>query len=188
MLKENEISLEQLRKMLHISKRKAAWMLQSGVIPCRMRNTPTHKYAVRIEDVEIYLEKSPCEKRNEIPIGIFNAHPTASAAIDLPELCLTLRGEERERYIEHIERSLKRAPDRLTIADAMRFTKYSDTYIYKLIRRGKILGVMISGTYYLPKASLIEFFASDDGFMIRHKSKWHKAVIQRFIEKQTESK
>ena len=36
------ISLEQLYKMLHISKRKAAWMLQNGIIPCEIRNTPTH--------------------------------------------------------------------------------------------------------------------------------------------------
>ena len=36
------ISLEQLYKMLHISKRKAAWMLQNSIIPCEIRNTPTH--------------------------------------------------------------------------------------------------------------------------------------------------
>ena len=32
---EGEISLEQLYKMLHISKRKASWMLNNGIIPCR---------------------------------------------------------------------------------------------------------------------------------------------------------
>ena len=35
------ISLEQPYKMLHVSKRKAAWMLQNGIIPCEIRNTPT---------------------------------------------------------------------------------------------------------------------------------------------------
>ena len=67
------ISLEQLYKMLHISKRKAAWMLQNGIIPCEIRNTPTHKYSVRKEDVLAYMAKSDREKRKEIPVGIFNA-------------------------------------------------------------------------------------------------------------------
>ena len=52
------ISLEQLYKMLHISKRKAAWMLQNGIIPCEIHNTPTHKCSVRKEDVLAYMAKS----------------------------------------------------------------------------------------------------------------------------------
>ena len=72
------ISLEQLYKMLHISKRKAAWMLQNGIIPCEIRNTPTHKYSVRKEDVLVYMAKSEREKRKEIPVGIFNAKKTNS--------------------------------------------------------------------------------------------------------------
>ena len=48
MLKEGEISLEQLYKMLHISKRKAAWMLNNGIIPCQIRPTKTHRYIINI--------------------------------------------------------------------------------------------------------------------------------------------
>ena len=48
MKKNGELSLEQLRQKLHISKRKAAWMLNNGVIPCRIVNTPTHlRYYVK---------------------------------------------------------------------------------------------------------------------------------------------
>ena len=76
MIQDGEISLEQLYKMLHVSKRKAAWMLQNGIIPCRMRNTKTHRYAVRMEDVEAYLRKIGKERRREIPVGQFNTKPT----------------------------------------------------------------------------------------------------------------
>ena len=76
MKKNGELSLEQLRQKLHISKRKAAWMLQNGIIPCEIRNTPTHKYSVRKEDVLAYMTKSEREKRKEIPVGIFNAKKT----------------------------------------------------------------------------------------------------------------
>lgn len=70
------ISLEQLYKMLHISKRKAAWMLKNGIIPCEIRGTSTHKYSVRKEDVLAYMAKNEREKRKEIPVGIFNAKKT----------------------------------------------------------------------------------------------------------------
>ena len=57
-MKGEIISLEQLYKMLHISKRKAAGMLQNGIIPCEIRNTPTHKYTIRKEDVLAYIAKN----------------------------------------------------------------------------------------------------------------------------------
>ena len=81
MTQEGEISLEQLYKMLHISKRKAAWMLQNGIIPCRIRPTKTHRYAIRLEDVEAYLQKKRAERRKEIPVGIFNAKPTKQTVV-----------------------------------------------------------------------------------------------------------
>lgn len=63
---EGEISLEQLYKMLHVSKRKAAWMLNNGIIPCRIRQTATHRYIIRLEDVEIYLQKQRKARREEM--------------------------------------------------------------------------------------------------------------------------
>ena len=63
MLKDGEISLEQLYKMLHISKRKAAWMLQNGIIPCEIRPTKTHRYVIRMEDVQVYLRKKRSVRR-----------------------------------------------------------------------------------------------------------------------------
>ena len=75
-MKGEIISLEQLYKMLRISKRKAAWMLQNGIIPCEIRGTATHKYTIRKEDVLAYIAKSEREKRKEIPVGIFNAKKT----------------------------------------------------------------------------------------------------------------
>ena len=55
---------------------KAAWMLQNGIIPCEIRNTPTHKYSVRKEDALAYIARSEHEKRSEIPVDIFNAKKT----------------------------------------------------------------------------------------------------------------
>lgn len=68
-MKPDEITKEQLYKLLHVSKRKAKWMLDEGIIPCVNRGTKTHTYLIRMEDVQIYLERSDVERRKEIPTG-----------------------------------------------------------------------------------------------------------------------
>ena len=58
MKKDGELSLEQLRQKLHISKRKAAWMLQNGVIPCRIVDARAHlRYYVKEENLMEYNRK-----------------------------------------------------------------------------------------------------------------------------------
>ena len=77
-MKPDEITKEQLYKLLHVSKRKAKWMLDEGIIPCVNRGTKTHTYLIRMEDVRIYLSRSDAERQRELPTGQFNAHPVKS--------------------------------------------------------------------------------------------------------------
>ena len=183
MLDENEISLEQLYKLLHMSKRKAVWLLQNGIIPCRVRNHSTHKYAIRIEDVERYMERTKRERRDEIPTGIFNARPVKSK-LTAPELCITVRGEEQERYIDLIGSKLKNLPDRLTINEVAEAVGYTATRINGLVDSGELYAVKLYGAYCIPKVQLIAYLATDDAFSIRGKSEWHRTAIQEFIKMQ----
>lgn len=43
---ENDVflSADQTRQLLHISKRKCAWMLRNGIIPCTVSGKKTHCY------------------------------------------------------------------------------------------------------------------------------------------------
>ena len=52
---ENDVflSADQTRQLLHISKRKCAWMLQNGIIPCTVNGKKTHCYRVRLENLTI---------------------------------------------------------------------------------------------------------------------------------------
>lgn len=53
--KGEKLSAEQICKILHISKRKCAWMLQNGMIPCKDSGKKTRRYAIRIDDIILYL-------------------------------------------------------------------------------------------------------------------------------------
>lgn len=177
---ENTISMEQLRKMLHVSKRKASWMLRNGVIPCENRGCATHTFIIRMEDVEAYLAKPRQQRKKEIPVGQFNAKPSH---IELyPECCLKLRGAKRERFIEFLEEIMSDVPDALTVDEAAAVIGYHRQTVYNHTANGDITAIRLSGKYIIPKSELIQYLATDRAFRIQRKSEWHMGVIRGFIE------
>lgn len=190
---EGEISLEQLYKMLHVSKRKAAWMLNNGIIPCEIRNTPTHKYSVRKEVVLAYMAKSDHEKR-KIPVGIFNAKKTnnprrtESQGSDcggyFDDTHHKLRGKERARFKEMLENLLSAVPDTLTVDEVAELTGYHRRTILRYVQRKYIYGVNMMGKYYIPKQSIINYLATDKAFKNTQKSEWHIEIVHSFVEKE----
>ncbi len=189
-MKGEIISLEQLYKMLHISKRKAAWMLQNGIIPCEIRNTPTHKYSIRKEAVLAYIARSEHEKRSEIPVGIFNAkktnNPRRTESQDsdcggyFDDTHYKLRGKERAQFKEMLEDLLSAVPDTLTVDEVVELTGYSRKTILRYAQRKYIYAVNIMGKYYISKQSIINYLATDKAFRNTQKSEWHEDAILKF--------
>lgn len=54
--KGEKLSAEQICKILHISKRKCAWMLQNGMIPCKDSGKKTRRYTVLRKDLDAYMQ------------------------------------------------------------------------------------------------------------------------------------
>ena len=198
MLKDGEISLEQLYKMLHISKRKAAWMLQNGIIPCETRPTKTHRYVIQMEDVQVYLRKKRSVRRKEIPVGIFNAKPTKQTVVinnnrpmdtvDIGECFVTIADECRDAFRAHVERRLRYFPDAITADKAADIMGYTKNTVHSYIQQKRIFAVQISGKYILPKSALVEFLVDDFAFEIVHKSTWHMNTILKFTKGTTSQK
>ena len=193
MLKEGEISLEQLYKMLHISKRKAAWMLNNGIIPCQIRPTKTHRYIILREDVEAYLQKKRVERRKEIPVGIFNAKPTKQTVVinnhhpmdtvNVMDCYITIADECKDEFKAHVEKRLKYFPDAITADKAGEIMGYARNTVIAYIQQKHLFAVQISGKYIIPKSALAEFLVTDFAFEIVHKSTWHMNTILQFVEK-----
>ena len=193
MLGEGEISLEQLYKMLHVSKRKAAWMLQNGIIPCRIRPTATHRYIIRLEDVEIYLQRQRKARREEIPAGIFNAKPRKREvllnrqpvdAVTIAECYATLADEYKDAFRAHVEKRLRYTADALDIDTAAEIIGYSRGMVLSHIQQKHIDAVRISGKYIISKAAIVDFLVSDTAFGIVNKSAWHMNTILMFSNKE----
>lgn len=56
--KDEKLSAEQICKILHISKRKCAWMLQNGMIPCKDSGKKTRRYTILRKDLDAYIKDS----------------------------------------------------------------------------------------------------------------------------------
>ena len=189
MKKNGELSLEQLRQKLHISKRKAAWMLQNGVIPCRIVDTPTHlRYYVKEEDLRAYFAKSQSERSREIPVGIFSSRrekslPLEKGGRDHNSVNIRLTSNERAMFTHLLEKRMEIYPDAMDINRVAKITGYSRTTILRKVQNGDIFAVMMNDEYILSKESVIEFFASDKAFKIYDKSKWHEKAIEYMRKK-----
>lgn len=190
---EGEISLEQLYKMLHISKRKAAWMLNNGIIPCRIRPTATHRYIIRLEDVEIYLQKQRKARREEIPVGISGAKPRKREVllnrqpvdtVTIAECYITLADDCKEAFRAHVENRLRYTADAFFIDTAAEIIGYSRGMVLSHIQQKHIDAVRISGKYIISKAAIVDFLVSDIAFGIVNKSAWHLSTILMFSNKE----
>ena len=187
------ISLEQLYKMLHISKRKAAWMLQNGIIPCEIRNTQTHKYFIKRKDVLEYINKNKIAKQQEIPIGIFNSNRTTNPhrTESQDSVCggsfysfeIILNDEERELFKGMLENLLKEIPDVLTVKEVAELTGYNRKTILRYAKKKYIFVTNLKGKLYISKQSLIEYLSSDIAFKNKQKTRWHKIAILKFQAK-----
>ena len=188
MKKNGELSLEQLRQRLHISKRKAAWMLQNGVIPCRIVDTPTHlRYYVKEEDLRAYMKQSVTESKKEFIRGQFSsrnkdAPQTEEACGAEISVFAFLSRKDRNRFAKMLEKRLAIYPDAMDIKRIANIIGYSDSTLRKHVRKGHLFAMMQDRKYLVSKFSLIKFLVSDKGFAMQPKSEWHEKAIRWFIE------
>ena len=159
---EKIISAEQARKLLHISRRKCAYLLEHQIIPCEITGKKTHRYLVREEDVFAYAGHA--------------------AEIVLPPVFSSAAGRTRpagpdplimkSRFLELWENK----PDALTPSDVREMTGYVGSTVRHWIGKGKLRAVTVQGRSLVPKEWLAEFMAGY-GERIWQKSEVHRGML-----------
>ena len=147
------ITLDETRRMLHISKRRCASLLQSGVIPCTVSGKKTRQYLIRRSDVE---------QLGELPAFVKPKTETYQA--------------ELRAWLENQWCNL---PDALIPKDIERMTGYSQSAISGWLLSGKLRYVMIYGIQTVALVWLIDFMCGE-GNQIRRKSEKHKKMLGEF--------
>ena len=166
--------MDQLYRICHISKRKARWLLEYGVIPCQDSGKQTRRFSIRLEDVICFLEHRDAGLLDDvIPQGIFSSessHPVRPArqVLDEDGLCVYL--------LEHWEDW----PDMLTTRQTSELCGYSVNALNRWWNLGQIQGVKYRNELLYSKESLACWLASAKGQAIAAPSQQHKEWMKEF--------
>lgn len=173
------ITMEQFYQIAHISKRKARWLLENGVIPCEDSGKQTRRFKIRLDDVIEYLQKVKSGALHvSIPSGIF-----VSGAASRPPREYLDCDELKEQFLA----GWYDAPDMLTIKQASEISGYVGTSILRWVNRKQVKGVLYHERYLISKESLATFLSSKDGQDIVKRSELHQGVIAEYMVEQKNS-
>ena len=151
------LSLEQVRSILHISKRKAAWLLQNGHIKCTIGEKKTRQYSVPRSELIKYIEKCSEGKAPSVPYGIFSTQKYPSQrkenAFRISQSTITnLKIELRAEW--------SKSPTVLTTTQAARLVGCSNDLIKSWMKKEDGLRfVRVQSGVFTTKEWLIDYFA-----------------------------
>lgn len=146
------ISMDQLYRICHISKRKAVWLLEHRIIPCQDSGKKTRRFKIKITDVIEYLsvlESDPIKVAP--PVGIFKntsqRAPNPIVQISVPAFKQYLRIKWAE------------VPDALGVKDIALLTGYVPQTVGQWISQKKLGSIHCPSGTVVAKKWLIDFIA-----------------------------
>ena len=174
------ISMDQLYRICHISKRKSKWLLENGVIPCEDSGKRTRRFQIHLEDVITFLERWDAGLLQEaIPPGIFSS---GGRTLEQPYQILdsgALAAFLLERWAD--------APEVLTVAQTASLCGYGPSAINRWVRDGLVEAVSYRGHNLIFKESLADRLASYEGQTISARSELHKELLEEFQREEQNS-
>lgn len=164
---EKVISQDEMRKMLHISKRKAKFLLDNGIIPCVNTGKLTRQYRVKLSDVEEFM-KQPFEYET----GMFSSKtvykPREGDAVKL----------DKDIVQNYYRELLSSENDIMTVSEMSEIIGYSPRAIYSWMEKGWIEKRVLLNRMYITKEELIQLLCSKEYLAIVQKSDKHLEQIK----------
>ena len=177
------ITMDQLYRICHISKRKARWLLENGVIPCEDSGKKTRRFKIKLDDVIEFLELRDAGLLDDVmPVGIFSSdeygYPPRQPRTRLDNGAL--QAFLLDCWVD--------APDMLTIPQTASLCGYSVTTLVRWFQKEFFAGIRYRGMILSSKESLAEWLASDRGQSIQQQSTTHQELIEEFQIQEIEQK
>ena len=174
----DSMNKEQFYKIAHISKAKARWLLQTGLVPCRDTGRKTRRYTIRTDDVITYLKDRAVKPlKYELPRS--NGH---RPGYENRALFMGLDADGRDRLRAHFGEYLTECADLISVLDTARATGYSQSAVVKWCVTGRVKAFYSSGKYLIPKICLLDYLVSDEAMCVRQKSFKHELMLKEFLD------
>lgn len=157
---------ETVRQMLHISKRKAKYILDNGIIPCINTGKKTRQYRVKISDIKHYMEHP-----YNFDVGMFPSN-TKPKSIKKEALLL-----DEDVVYTYFYKMLSNENDMLTIIRISELTGYGKPTIYRWINKSWLKSILFLNKHLIPKEELLKFLISPTFTTLPQKSPKHLQQI-----------
>lgn len=158
------VSKDMMCRICHISKRKALYLLEKGLVPCSDSGKQTRKYTIATKDIVDYLVRRDLEPERYL--------------LHEDDTSIALSSNINEKMLAYYESQLEKYPDVMNVKQIAEFTGYVETTVVGWCNAKKLHSFCIRRTYKIPKQSLLEFMMSIEFRDIRVKSKKHKEIIE----------
>ena len=175
--KSEKLSAEQICKILHISKRKCAWMLQNGMILCKDTGKKTRRYTVLRKDLDAYIKDSTEHpEKYFIPVTFTSNNPGKRE----PDKYYLYPHQVPEDFRPWLDDQWYDLPDVITPKAVETILGYEHESVRRWINRGWLRITKAHNFEIVPREWLIDF-TCDYGFRITKKSKTHRELLDKYF-------
>ncbi len=172
------LSLEDVRIILRISRRKASWMLQNGIIKCTNNGKKTKQYAVDIDDLFDYFKKVEINDPSvRIPSGIFSSRVAEQASRKL--LLDAIHAVPSADFSLFLADEWCEYDDLLYWNDVVKITGYAKTTVNKWMADKLLKKAIAQDGHFTTKEWLIEFY-QEYAYKIEGKSQKHILLLTKY--------
>ena len=181
--KDEKLSAEQVCKILHISKRKCAWMLQNGMIPCKDTGKKTHRYIVRRDDLDAYIKDSTAHpEKYFIPATFSSKNPGNRDPRKKyePDKYYIYPEQVPADFRAWLDDEWYDIPDVITPKDVETILGYEHESVRRWINNGWLRITKAHNFEYIARDWLIDF-TCDYAFRIIKKSKTHRELLDKYF-------
>ena len=168
------ISADQLYQICHISKRKAKWLLNHGVIPCQDSGKKTRRYKIKLSDVIQYLYA--CENAPDTvapPVGEFNVKRKQLSPISQIN---------KGKFCQFLHRVWLDESDALSVSNVRMLLGYRTETIRNWMAHKKLRSIRLpDGTQVVAKEWLVEFTTAYTIRNPRNLSKKNRELAEKYL-------
>ena len=155
---EQIISADAARAYLHISKRKFLFMLQNGYIRYEDNGNKTHRYSLRMCDVEA-LQK----EMTDYPERFADLNGRFTAERNKPPIPTVVLSQDEAKILrEYIAKCWSKHPDALPSKLAAELTGLTVGTLNRHVTNGNLIGAVIGGKMRISKQSLIGYITTPE--------------------------
>jgi hypothetical protein len=178
------LSLENVRVILRISKRKAAWLLQNGYIKCVIHQKKTRNYEIKIEDLFDYIDKvERLDPSVIIPVGLFSSSTTKShrnqSTVVAPHMIHNPLPVEFRQWLMnewiHVD-------DLVLLKDIPSLIGYTEKTVQKWYQTKRLKTALSQNCLFTTKDWIIDFLI-EEGYKIQNKSSIHMQLLLRYYNR-----